>query len=47
MLWGRQGGDLPTFVKKLREEDLVWLYELLDICALLSGGLDDEELEWD
>ena len=35
------------FVKRLREEDLVRLDELSDVCALLGGGSDDGELEWD
>ena len=35
------------FIKRLREEDLVHLDELLDVCTLLGGGSDDGELEWD
>ena len=50
-MWARYGVDKEEtrhhFVKRLREEDLVQLDELSDVCTLLGGGLDDGELEWD
>lgn len=35
------------FVQKLREEDLVRLDELADVCALLGAEGDEGELDWD